>query len=64
MCSSTSHIKPSKQAHNATNPDYDFTAGYSIICCHDKDFCNNGSFPEMPREGLYFKKITLKPIII
>lgn len=48
MCNTRAHARSSKQAHNASKPDYDFAAVYAIECCSDRDFCNDGEFPDLP----------------
>ncbi|CAL8109601.1 unnamed protein product [Orchesella dallaii] len=48
MCNTKAHARPTKQAHNTSKPDYEFTAVYAIDCCHDRDFCNDGEFPQLP----------------
>jgi hypothetical protein len=47
-CKSSRHVKTSKQAHNSSLPDYEFHAGHVTTCCDDRDFCNDGEFPDLP----------------
>jgi len=64
MCNTKAHAKPTKQAHNTSKPDYEFAAVYAMECCHDRDFCNDGEFPQLPptlplEDGKLVQKIYL-----
>lgn len=48
MCTTKAHARSSKQAHNTSKPDYEYAAVYAIECCSDRDFCNDGDFPDLP----------------